>query len=108
LTTQLENETSLILVPYSQSLKNIGTPTKSFEKAVLDGVIVDPNPIMKWMVTNVFIKPDVNGNYKPLKETRSGTKRIDGVITSIMAFDRLNANSNVEKEYSFADIMSSF
>jgi len=54
----------------------------------LEDKIIDPNPVMKWMVSNAVIKPDANNNYKPLKEYKSSTKRIDGVITSIMAIDR--------------------
>jgi hypothetical protein len=40
------------------------------------------------------VKPDVNNNYKPLKEYKSSTKRIDAVISSIMAIDRANQNED--------------
>jgi len=59
---------------------------------VLEDKIVDPNPVMKWHVGNAVVKVDVNGNYKPLKIYKSSTKRIDGVISSIMALDRCQAS----------------
>jgi hypothetical protein len=46
------------------------------------------------------VKPDVNNNYKPLKEYKSSTKRIDAVISSIMAIDRANQNEvHVKKDF---------
>jgi phage terminase large subunit-like protein len=59
----------------------------------LDGAIVDNNPVMQWMLGNVRIQRDRNDNYKPLKEYASSGNRIDGVITSIMSFDRLVENT---------------
>lgn len=94
-------------VKYDQSLKSMSGPTSEFEKAVRDGKIVDNNPVMQWMIGNVVIKPDANGNYKPLKNFKSSTDRIDGVITSIMAFDRLKANEKVSFDYSIDAILSS-
>ena len=59
--------------------------TQSYEKTVKDGRLVDNSPVMLWMINNVEIKPDVNGNYKPLKKSKASTQRIDGVVSSIMA-----------------------
>jgi phage terminase large subunit-like protein len=85
------NLSSITFVDYDQSLIKFSEPTKNWEKAVLDGKIIDSNPVMRWMVSCATIKPDVNGNYKPIKpDYRKSRKRIDGVITSIMAFDLLN------------------
>jgi phage terminase large subunit-like protein len=100
---------NLILIPYSQNLKQMGQPTKQYEKLVLERKIIDNNPVMKWMIQNVVIKPDVNGNYKPLKEARSSNKRIDGVITSIISLDRCIANVNQDNnKMTFNDLMSLF
>jgi phage terminase large subunit-like protein len=81
-----------LLIQYDQSLKQMSNPTKQFERFVMEDKIVDCNPVMKWMVSNAVIKPDANNNYKPLKEYKSSTKRIDGVITSIMSIDRCFVN----------------
>jgi phage terminase large subunit-like protein len=87
-----------ILIQYDQSLKQMSNPTKQFEQLIYEDKIIDANPVMKWMITNVVVKPDANNNYKPLKEYKSSTKRIDGCITSIMAIDRCNANLGNEPE----------
>ena len=90
-----------IFIQYDQSLKQMSTPTKQFEKLIMDDKIIDSNPIMKWMVTNAVIKPDINNNYKIMKQYKSSTQRVDGVITSIMALDRcvLNENNYVNNDF---------
>jgi phage terminase large subunit-like protein len=95
---------NLPLIPYPQNLKRMGQPTKQYEKLVLEKKIIDQNPVMKWMVQNVVIKPDANGNYKPLKEARASTKRIDGVITSIISLDRCIAGK-ISNKITFEDLM---
>jgi phage terminase large subunit-like protein len=98
-----------ILIQYDQSLKQMSNPTKQFEQLIYEDKIIDANPVMKWMVTNVVVKPDANNNYKPLKEYKSSTKRIDGCITSIMAIDRCIQNKNEEPQNKdFNDIMKLF
>jgi phage terminase large subunit-like protein len=98
-----------ILIQYDQSLKQMSAPTKEFERNIYEDKIIDGNPVMKWMVTNACIKIDVNGNYKPLKEYKSSTKKIDGIITSLMSIDRCNANKeNEPKNKDFSNIMKLF
>jgi phage terminase large subunit-like protein len=96
-----------VLVRFDQSLKQMSGPSKEFERLVLEDKIVDPNPVMKWMVGNAVVRPDVNGNFKPLKEYKSSTKRIDGVITSIMALSRCRENANTPSS-SFDDVLKLF
>jgi phage terminase large subunit-like protein len=88
-----------------QSLKHMSAPSKEFERLIIEDKIIDPNPVMKWMVGNAVVQPDANNNYKPLKIYKSSTKRIDGVITSIMAIERANAN---EGSTNFEDILNLF
>jgi phage terminase large subunit-like protein len=97
-----------VLVKFDQSLKKMSNPSKEFERLVLEDRVVDPNPAMKWMVGNAVVRPDVNNNYKPLKEYRSSTKRIDGVVTSIMALDRYRANENSVSITDFDDVLRLF
>ena len=98
-----------LLIQYDQSLKQMSNPSKEFERLIMEDKIIDPNPVMKWMATNAVIKPDANNNYKPLKEYKSSTKRIDGVITSIMAIDRCSngEKSNIETK-DFENILRLF
>ncbi|MDR1301547.1 MAG: terminase large subunit [Treponema sp.] len=87
-----------VVIPFNQSLKSMAQPTKNFEKLIKETRIIDHNPVMQWMITNAVVKPDINNNYKPLKEYRSSTKRIDAVITSIMAVERCMANIREPQE----------
>jgi len=82
----IENERpDIMLIEVEQSLKKLSPLTQSYEKTIKDGQLVDNNPVMLWMINNVEIHPDVNGNYKPMKKSKANTQRIDGVISSIMA-----------------------
>jgi phage terminase large subunit-like protein len=97
-----------ILIQYDQSLKQMTNPTKQYERLVMEDKIIDSNPVMRWMIGNAVIKPDANNNYKPLKEYKSSTKRIDGVITSVMSIDRCVVNENESYINNFNEILSLF
>jgi phage terminase large subunit-like protein len=95
-------------VEYDQSLKHMAGPSKDFEKLILEDRIADPNPVMKWMVGNAVVRPDANNNYKPMKEYKSSTKRIDGVVTSIMAIARCRENEDIRHTDDFNDVLKLF
>lgn len=80
-----ESRPDIVLVEVEQSLKKLSPVTKAYEKAVKDGLVVDNSPVMLWMMNNVEIRPDANGNYKPMKSGKSSTGHIDGVISSMMS-----------------------
>lgn len=83
----IENERpDILLIEVEQNLKKLSPLTKDYEKSIKDGLLVDNSPVMLWMINNVEIKPDINGNYKPMKKSKSSTQHIDGVISSIMAY----------------------
>lgn len=84
--TGIENERpDILLIEVEQSLKKLSPLTQAYEKAIKDGLIVDNNPAMLWQILNVEVKPDANGNYKPMKKSKASNQHIDGVISSIMA-----------------------
>jgi len=97
-----------VLIQYDQSIKQMSNPSKQFEKLILENKIIDPNPVQKWHISNAVIRPDANGNYKPLKEYKSSTKRIDGVITSIMAIDRCIENEKTIHNTDFNKVLNLF
>ena len=76
----------IALIEVEQSLRKLSPLTQAYEKQVKDGLLVDNSPVMLWMMNNVEIKPDANGNYKPMKKSKGSNQRIDGVISSIMAY----------------------
>jgi phage terminase large subunit-like protein len=79
------------LIEYPQSMKHMSPASKNWEASIMGGEIIDNNPVMKWMVSNCAIYTDANGNIKPKKDSRDNNspKRIDGVVTSIMAYSRV-------------------
>lgn len=79
------------LIEYPQNMKHMSPASKNWEAAIMSQQIIDDNPVMKWMVSNCAIYTDANGNIKPRKDTRDNNspKRIDGVVTSVMAHSRL-------------------
>lgn len=81
---------SIDLIQVNQNMKNMSPMSKDWEAAILNNEIIDNNPVMKWMVSGCSIYVDPNGNIKPIKTGGAdSTNRIDGVVTSIMAFGRI-------------------
>jgi phage terminase large subunit-like protein len=98
----------VVLIQQDHSLLKMAGPSKEFERLVLEDKIIDGNPVMKWMVGNAVVKPDANNNYKPLKEYKSSTKRIDGVITAVMAIERCRLQENSGAFADFNEILRLF
>ena len=62
-------------------------PTKELMKLTLEKKIAHGGqPVLRWMMDNIFIKRDPAGNIKPDKE--KSTEKIDGSVAMIMALDR--------------------
>ena len=84
-----------VMVEFRQNLQNFANPTKQFEKAVLERKLRHGgNPLLRWMIDCTTVKADANGNIRPVKPDRmKDSRRIDGVVASIMALDRAQANA---------------
>jgi phage terminase large subunit-like protein len=68
------------------TIAHIGPATKEYETLIKSGKMVhDNNPIMQWMLSNVTLIHDSNGNYKPNRKKHK-TKKIDGVMAELMAY----------------------
>jgi phage terminase large subunit-like protein len=75
------------VVPFGQGYKDMSPPTKELMKLTLEKKIAHGgNPVLRWMMDNIFIKTDPAGNIKPDKE--KSTEKIDGAVALIMALDR--------------------
>lgn len=96
----IEPGTGIPRLNFSQGLKTLNYPTKQFEGAVIDGKILhNGDPLSRWHAMNATIKPDPNGNYKPMKPTKDSVKKIDGVIVAIMAHNRASSCEKEESVY---------
>ncbi len=63
---------------------NYDSPTKEFERLILSQKLrVGKNPVLKWMLSGCVPVYDNNENVRLVKG--KSTKRIDGIIASIMA-----------------------
>ena len=80
---------------FTQTIGNFATPTKEFERLVGLGIIDHyDNPVARWMLSNVVIKEDVNGNRRPDKSKSS--EKIDGIVAAIMALGQ-HLSDNAEQ-----------
>ena len=70
--------------PFGQGYASMSFPSKAWEKLALEGKLWHGgDEVLRWMMSNVVIKPDPSGNIK-VDKAKSGDK-IDGVVSGIMA-----------------------
>lgn len=75
------------VVPFGQGYKDMSPPTKELMKLTIENKMAHGgNPVLSWMMDNVYVRTDPAGNIKPDKE--KSTEKIDGVVALIMALDR--------------------
>jgi len=87
LATQLAEQDGFNLVKHGQGYASMSSPSKEWERAIVDHKLVHGNhPVLRWMANNVAIDQDPAGNIKPTKERSYG--RIDGIVAGIMALGR--------------------
>jgi len=76
------------MVEFGQGYRSMSPPTKELLKRVMAGDIRHGgHPVLRWMADNVVVTTDPAENVKPDKG--KSTERIDGIVASIMALDRL-------------------
>ena len=75
------------VVPFGQGFKDMSPPTKELMKLTLEQKIAHGGqPVLRWMMDNIYIRTDPAGNIKADKE--KSTEKIDGAIATIMGLDR--------------------
>jgi len=83
------------VVPFGQGFKDMSPPTKELMKLTLEQRIAHGGqPVLRWMMDNIYIRTDPAGNIKPDKE--KSTEKIDGAVATIMALDRALRNGSGE------------
>lgn len=89
LTTQLMAD-GLTVVDLGQNFAGMSAPCKEFERLIAAGDLNHGgNPVLDWMAGIVSIKDDGADNIKPVKpDRRKNSKRIDGIVASVMALAR--------------------
>ena len=80
---------------FTQTIGNFAPPTKEFERIVGLGIVDHyDNPVARWMLSNVVIREDVNGNRRPDKAKSS--EKIDGIVAAIMALGQWMSDNAVQ------------
>ena len=83
LVLELEEDGYENCMPISQNY-TIAAPTNYLMRQINEGnVIHDNNPVMNWMISNMTVKADINGNIRPQKS--DANRKIDGVAGLINA-----------------------
>lgn len=68
-------------------LLDLTLTTKELMKLTLEEKIAHGGqPVLRWMMDNIFVRTDPAGNIKADKE--KSTEKIDGAVATIMALDR--------------------
>ncbi len=72
-------------IPLRQGFATLTAPCKELERCVINGTLDHGNnPVLDWMVSNVEVQTDVNGNIRPVRpEHNGGSKKIDGVMALV-------------------------
>lgn len=67
-------------VPFSQSTGSMNRPTRHIEMISRNGhLVLDDNPITRWMFANCELREDYNNNVKPIKLNKMSENKIDGI-----------------------------
>ena len=86
------------VVPFGQGYKDMSPASKELMKLTLEKKLAHGGqPVLRWMMDNVYVRTDPAGNIKPDKE--KSTERIDGAVAMIMALDRAIRNENPGSVY---------
>lgn len=88
-------------VSLRQGFATLTAPAKELERCVINHTLDHGNnPVAEWMVSNVEVQTDVNGNIRPVRpEHNSGSKKIDGVMA--LLFMVAVAMAHNEPDYSY-------
>lgn len=76
------------MVEVPQNFRHLSEASKDFEARILGQKLLHAgDPLTRWMVDNVAILRDNNGNIRPVKP-KDRRKKIDGVVAAVLANSR--------------------
>jgi len=81
------DEDGITVTSIGQGFKWMSPAAKEFEKRILSaGIQHSGTPVLRWMLGNLVMRSDPNGNIRPDKE--KAPEKIDGIVAMIMAIHR--------------------
>ena len=93
-------ELGLDCIEFRQGFKSMTAPTLELEKLILSKNFNHfGNPVLRWMAANATVESDPAGSVKLKKDKKRPEKKIDGLITNIMAFGLWLDNPNSRGTY---------
>jgi len=88
---------------FAMGHKSFSIPMKEFERRFKEGKLHHGgNPVLRWMIDNVAVKPDVNDNLMPDKAQSQG--KIDGFVALVLALDMALRHKDTVSIYETEDI----
>ncbi len=98
------SEQGLSVVDTGQGYISMSAPSKRLEELVISRKLVHSgHPVLRWNIDCCTIESDAAGNIKPVKPDRKrSSKRIDGVVATVMANDRVMRNTLQITDFCFA------
>jgi len=94
---QMLMDEGLNMVEHGQGTVSMSHPIKEFYRLITGQEIVHGyNPPLAWMIDNLVVKSDPNGNLRCVKpQNPNSPRKIDGAVASIMASGRAAAHPDL-------------
>ena len=94
------------MVPIRQSFTAMSAPSKELERLVMGRKLRHGgNPVLRWMLDCTSIVQDSIGNIRPVKpDRRQSSKRIDGIVATIIGIARMTAEERFQSVYKTREI----
>lgn len=98
LVEKLWQEHAITPTEFPQTIMQLAGPTAEYERLLIhDALHHDANPILAWQAGHVQVKVDASGNKRPIKPPNEDYRKIDGIISGVMALGRAMANADAEQ-----------
>jgi phage terminase large subunit-like protein len=98
LVQRLMQKHGVFMVEHGQGTVSMSYPIKEFYRLIAGREFVHGNnPVLSWMIDNLVVKSDPNGNLRCMKpDNPMSPRKIDGAVASIMAWGRAAAHPQEE------------
>jgi phage terminase large subunit-like protein len=98
LALQLKEEDGFHMIEFRQGTISMNEPAKCLESMIIKSELKHGgNPILRWMASNVAVRPDASGNIRFDKE--HSMEKIDGIVALTMAIGRAIVQTKHESIY---------
>jgi phage terminase large subunit-like protein len=85
---QLGDEHGIVCVEFAQTITQYAGPTAEYERMLLNEALHhNGNPVLTWQAGHVHVKTDANANKRPVKPPHGDHRKIDGIVSGIMALE---------------------